>query len=127
MLRKEPMSKDVKPGDAFSVNDAFTSKLYKVKIGMVTAQVRLKYFPPSPGCWVPPKPASLLAAMRGWGGAGVCGHARNNRQSCPCQGGSPREGCEEAEALGKVEQQRSSAPAPTPLLGALFNPPQSLP
>lgn len=40
MLRKEPMSKEVRPGDAFSVNDAFTSKLYKVKIGMVTAQVR---------------------------------------------------------------------------------------
>jgi hypothetical protein len=39
VLRKEPMSKDVKAGDAFSVNDAFTSKLYKVKIGMVTAQV----------------------------------------------------------------------------------------
>lgn len=39
VLRKEPMSKDVRPGDAFSVNDAFTSKLYKVKIGMVTAQV----------------------------------------------------------------------------------------
>lgn len=41
VLRKEPMSKDVKAGDAFSVNDAFTSKLYKVKIGMVTAQVRV--------------------------------------------------------------------------------------
>ena len=40
VLRKEPMSKEVRPGDAFSVNDAFTSKLYKVKIGMVTAQVR---------------------------------------------------------------------------------------
>lgn len=40
VLRKEPMSKDVRAGDAFSVNDAFTSKLYKVKIGMVTAQVR---------------------------------------------------------------------------------------
>lgn len=40
MLRKEPMSKDVRPGDRFSVNDAFTSKLYKVKIGMVTAQAR---------------------------------------------------------------------------------------
>lgn len=26
-------------GDVFSVNDAFTSKLYKVKIGMVSAQV----------------------------------------------------------------------------------------
>ena len=39
VLRKEPMSKDVRPGDRFSVNDAFTSKSYKVKIGMVTAQV----------------------------------------------------------------------------------------
>ncbi|KAL4421065.1 hypothetical protein ABPG77_001360 [Micractinium sp. CCAP 211/92] len=38
VLRKEPMSKDVRPGDRFSVNDAFASKLYKVKIGMVTAQ-----------------------------------------------------------------------------------------
>ncbi|PSC70166.1 cullin 3 [Micractinium conductrix] len=38
VLRKEPMSRDVKPGDVFSVNDAFTSKLYKVKIGMVAAQ-----------------------------------------------------------------------------------------
>jgi hypothetical protein len=39
VLRKEPMSRDVRAGDVFSVNDAFTSKLYKVKIGMVTAQV----------------------------------------------------------------------------------------
>ena len=38
MLRKEPMSREVRPGDAFSINDAFTSKLYKVKIGMVAAQ-----------------------------------------------------------------------------------------
>jgi cullin 3 len=34
------MSRDVRAGDVFSVNDAFTSKLYKVKIGMVTAQVQ---------------------------------------------------------------------------------------
>ena len=40
VLRKEPMSRDVRAGDVFSVNDAFTSKLYKVKIGMVTAQVQ---------------------------------------------------------------------------------------
>jgi cullin 3 len=39
VLRKEPMSKDVKAGDRFTVNDAFISKSYKVKIGMVTAQV----------------------------------------------------------------------------------------
>jgi hypothetical protein len=42
VLRKEPMSKDVNEGDVFSVNDAFASKLYKVKIGMVAAQVRRK-------------------------------------------------------------------------------------
>ena len=40
VLKKEPMSKDVICGDVFLVNDAFTSKLYKVKIGMVAAQVR---------------------------------------------------------------------------------------
>ena len=39
VLRKEPMSREVNEGDVFSVNDAFTSKLYKVKIGMVAAQV----------------------------------------------------------------------------------------
>lgn len=38
VLRKEPMSKDISPGDVFSVNDSFTSKLYKVKIGTVAAQ-----------------------------------------------------------------------------------------
>ena len=42
VLRKEPMSRDVRAGDVFSVNDAFTSKLYKVKIGMVTAQVHTR-------------------------------------------------------------------------------------
>jgi len=38
VLRKEPMSKDVGEDDAFSVNDKFSSKLYKVKIGTVVAQ-----------------------------------------------------------------------------------------
>ncbi|KAG7671586.1 hypothetical protein KSW81_003717 [Nannochloris sp. 'desiccata'] len=38
VLRKEPMSKDISAGDVFSVNDGFTSKLYKVKIGTVAAQ-----------------------------------------------------------------------------------------
>lgn len=38
VLRKEPMSRDIGEGDTFSVNDAFSSKLYKVKIGMVAAQ-----------------------------------------------------------------------------------------
>ena len=38
VLRKEPMSKEISPGDVFSVNDSFTSKLYKVKIGTVAAQ-----------------------------------------------------------------------------------------
>lgn len=37
VLRKEPMSKEICAGDRFSVNDAFTSKLYKVKIGTVAA------------------------------------------------------------------------------------------
>lgn len=32
------MSKDVNDSDVFSFNDAFTSKLHKVKIGMVSAQ-----------------------------------------------------------------------------------------
>ncbi|CAL8994535.1 unnamed protein product, partial [Prunus brigantina] len=38
VLRKEPMSKDIGEDDAFFVNDKFTSKLYKVKIGTVVAQ-----------------------------------------------------------------------------------------
>ena len=35
ILKKEPMGKDVASSDVFSVNDNFTSKLYKVKIGMI--------------------------------------------------------------------------------------------
>ncbi|KAK4402969.1 Cullin-3A [Sesamum angolense] len=38
VLQKEPMSKDIGEDDAFSVNDKFTSKLRKVKIGTVVAQ-----------------------------------------------------------------------------------------
>ncbi|KAF9673890.1 hypothetical protein SADUNF_Sadunf10G0070900 [Salix dunnii] len=38
VLRKEPMSKDIGEEDAFFVNDKFTSKFYKVKIGTVVAQ-----------------------------------------------------------------------------------------
>ncbi|XP_052186992.1 cullin-3A [Diospyros lotus] len=38
VLRKEPMSKDIAEDDAFLVNDKFTSKFYKVKIGTVVAQ-----------------------------------------------------------------------------------------
>ncbi|XVE91471.1 hypothetical protein REPUB_Repub01dG0012800 [Reevesia pubescens] len=38
VLRKEPMSKDISEDDAFFVNDKFTSKFYKVKIGTVVAQ-----------------------------------------------------------------------------------------
>ncbi|KAG6399901.1 hypothetical protein SASPL_141386 [Salvia splendens] len=38
VLRKEPMSKDIREDDAFSINDNFTSKLRKVKIGTVVAQ-----------------------------------------------------------------------------------------
>jgi cullin 3 len=36
VLRKEPMSKDVKPGDRFYFNDNFTSQYLKVKIGVVS-------------------------------------------------------------------------------------------
>lgn len=38
VLRKEPMSKDIGEDDAFFVNDKFSSKFYKVKIGTVVAQ-----------------------------------------------------------------------------------------
>lgn len=38
VLRKEPMSKEIGEEDAFLVNDKFTSKFYKVKIGTVVAQ-----------------------------------------------------------------------------------------
>lgn len=38
VLRKEPMSKDISEDDVFFVNDKFTNKLYKVKIGTVVAQ-----------------------------------------------------------------------------------------
>ncbi|KAJ6321787.1 hypothetical protein OIU77_011795 [Salix suchowensis] len=38
VLRKEPMSKDIGEEDTFFVNDKFTSKFYKVKIGTVVAQ-----------------------------------------------------------------------------------------
>ncbi|KAK3003633.1 hypothetical protein RJ639_019632 [Escallonia herrerae] len=38
VLRKEPMSKDIGEDDSFFVNEKFTSKFYKVKIGTVVAQ-----------------------------------------------------------------------------------------
>ncbi|GJU73314.1 cullin-3A-like protein isoform X1 [Tanacetum coccineum] len=38
VLRKEPMSKDISENDDFFFNDKFSSKFYKVKIGMVAAQ-----------------------------------------------------------------------------------------
>jgi cullin 3 len=38
ILRKEPMSRDIADDDSFSVNDKFTSKFIKVKIGNVVAQ-----------------------------------------------------------------------------------------
>lgn len=38
ILRKEPMSKDIAEDDTFFVNDKFSSKFYKVKIGTVVAQ-----------------------------------------------------------------------------------------
>eukprot|EP00899_Mesostigma_viride_P019647 jgi/Mesvir1/27684/Mv07403-RA.1 len=38
VLKKNPVGRDVDPEDVFSVNDTFTSKLYKVKVGTVIAQ-----------------------------------------------------------------------------------------
>ncbi|XP_027358110.1 cullin-3B-like isoform X2 [Abrus precatorius] len=38
VLQKVPMSKDIAEDDAFLVNDKFTSKFFKVKIGTVVAQ-----------------------------------------------------------------------------------------
>ncbi|KAL5222420.1 hypothetical protein ABZP36_027133 [Zizania latifolia] len=38
VLRKEPMSRDISDDDNFYVNDKFTSKLFKVKIGTVATQ-----------------------------------------------------------------------------------------
>mmetsp|Transcript_2907 Transcript_2907/g.8201 ORF Transcript_2907/g.8201 Transcript_2907/m.8201 type:complete len:480 (-) Transcript_2907:633-2072(-) len=38
VLKKEPMSREIGEQDVFSFNPAFTSKLYKVKIGTVVAQ-----------------------------------------------------------------------------------------
>ncbi|PKA49069.1 Cullin-3B [Apostasia shenzhenica] len=38
VLWKDPMSKDIAHDDAFSVNDNFSSKFFKVKIGTVVAQ-----------------------------------------------------------------------------------------
>ena len=35
LLRKDPMSKDVKPTDRFFYNDAFTSKYTRLKVGVV--------------------------------------------------------------------------------------------
>jgi cullin 3 len=36
-LVKEPMSRDVKPGDRFSFNENFTSKFTRIKVGVVSA------------------------------------------------------------------------------------------
>lgn len=36
VLRKEPMSKDIKPGDKFYFNESFSSPYHKVKIGVVS-------------------------------------------------------------------------------------------
>ena len=38
VLRKEPQSKEINQSDVFSFNEKFTSKLVKIKIGMVSAQ-----------------------------------------------------------------------------------------
>lgn len=37
ILIKEPMSKDVKPTDRFSLNEGFVGKFHKIKVGVVTA------------------------------------------------------------------------------------------
>lgn len=37
VLRKEPMSREVEDTDAFHFNDQFQSKLFKIKVGTITA------------------------------------------------------------------------------------------
>ena len=37
VLRKEPMGKDINDTDVFRINEDFRSKLYKIKIGTVSA------------------------------------------------------------------------------------------
>ena len=36
VLRKEPMSKDIKPSDRFSVNETFSSQFLKIKVAVVS-------------------------------------------------------------------------------------------
>lgn len=38
IFQKEPRTKEIQPSDRFSVNDSFTSKLYRVKINPITAK-----------------------------------------------------------------------------------------
>ena len=38
VLKKEPMSKEIGEGDVFFFNDGFRSKLFKLKVGTVSAQ-----------------------------------------------------------------------------------------
>jgi cullin 3 len=38
VLKKEPMSKEIEDNDMFYFNEGFTSKLFKIKIGTVSAQ-----------------------------------------------------------------------------------------
>ena len=38
ILQKEPKTKELQSNDRFSVNDSFTSKLYRVKINPITAK-----------------------------------------------------------------------------------------
>lgn len=42
LLMKEPMSKDVKPTDRFTFNESFTSKLLKLKVGVVAGANRVE-------------------------------------------------------------------------------------
>lgn len=37
VLRKEPMSKEIGDDDRFTINEDFHSKLYKIKIGTISA------------------------------------------------------------------------------------------
>lgn len=42
ILTKEPMSRDIKPTDKFSVNEGFQSKIFKVKVGLVSAANKIE-------------------------------------------------------------------------------------
>lgn len=39
VLQKEPKNKEIESNDCFSINDSFSSKLFRVKINPITAKV----------------------------------------------------------------------------------------